>query len=395
MMISLNSSGQYPTHSETLLFNLPTELVLHIFISYLNMRSVVEVSLACKTWKILSKPFFNEILKKRFPEIERNHPENFVEECKRFWQLRSCPLAIRLLSCQFCLSNQGNPFFRSIIQPNSCINESKTLIMGQNINNQGIVKIWNIKTYKRLASICLSATIYSFDTIDFRTIAVNYGCALAVVCLETQKILNEIAISNCLSALICVQEHIICGYVSGEIQVYRKDSLKKIAELRHLDAEILCLKAQNSVLFSVASDKTMKIWDLDNYLLIHSFDTHEEITCLALSDNKIVGGTKNGKICIWDMKGNLLRRFNHLEHEEKPLHSIVIFNRMIISMSKNDSRENTSFHIWDLETCIRLKIHRIEHAGRICHLNVSDDGKVICFSQNCFFIYELPDIYTK
>ena len=129
----------------------------------------------------------------------------------------------------------------------------------------------------------------------------------------------------------------------------------------------------------------LRIWDLETFSLVRSFKIQQNLTVsvlLPLEKSRIVLGTIEGTIQVWDpMKGTLLRALDYSHHEAVTAFAISHKLQLLIS-SGRDSR----LILWDLEKFYAKKLVLVMgEAQNPCFLSLSwanSNELLACGSEN-------------
>jgi F-box and WD-40 domain protein 1/11 len=82
-------------------------------------------------------------------------------------------------------------------------------------------------------------------------------------------------------------------------------SVGKVAShylIGHTDS-VYCLQFDDEKIVTGSRDRTLKIWDLGSYQCVRTMEGHEgSVLCLQYNDEVIVSGSSDMTVMVWDMK---------------------------------------------------------------------------------------------
>lgn len=109
------------------------------------------------------------------------------------------------------------------------------------------------------------------------------------------------------------------------------------------DSDILCSIYSNGYLITGSSDKTIKIWDIENSKLVKVLTNHTSgIYALTIWNNYLISGSSDKTIRIWDLENfNLLTTI--LAHQNQ-IYSLSCHDNFLISSSLDKT-----IKIWNIE----------------------------------------------
>lgn len=82
--------------------------------------------------------------------------------------------------------------------------------------------------------------------------------------------------------------------------------------LGHLDS-VYCLQFDDQKIITGSRDRTIKIWDLQQYQCIHTLEGHQgSVLCLQYNDEVIISGSSDHTVIVWDMKTKRIRGRLHV-----------------------------------------------------------------------------------
>ncbi len=127
---------------------------------------------------------------------------------------------------------------------------------------------------------------------------------------------------------------------------------------------IECLEISQDKIISGSSDSTIRIWDFSGNCLQILKGHFECVRCLAVSQNKIVSGSSDSTVRIWDFDGNCLKVSKG--HSDCVL-CLVVSQNKIVSGSADET-----VRIWDFDgDC--LKILKARFGGVMCLVVTQND----------------------
>ena len=148
----------------------------------------------------------------------------------------------------------------------------------------------------------------------------------------------------------------------------------------HVKGVISLIKTKDEKIVSGSEDMSIKIWDPnDDYNCIKTLLEHEDAVCslMELKDGKIVSGSKDKTIRIWDPNDDYKCIKTLLGHTKAVFSLIKLSNGSIVSGS-----EDMSIKIWDPNddyNCIKTLL---EHEDAVCSLMELKDGKIVSGSKD-------------
>lgn len=161
------------------------------------------------------------------------------------------------------------------------------------------VKIWDTNGSKIIQSSSLTNR-----TIDFWTIEDILRSNYAV------RPIPDTVNSRCISesSVTISKTHHACGIYDGLICISTNYSREDIKIKAHAEAVMALALLLNKYLVSGSLDKTVKIWDLNNYKLINVIECPCEVRSLICSSNgDIFAGLENGQILQYKSLANYLK----------------------------------------------------------------------------------------
>lgn len=82
--------------------------------------------------------------------------------------------------------------------------------------------------------------------------------------------------------------------------------------LGHQDS-VYCLQFDDEKIVTGSRDRTIKIWDLHQYQLLHTLEGHTgSVLCLQYNQDIIVSGSSDHTVIIWDMRTKRIRGRLHV-----------------------------------------------------------------------------------
>lgn len=99
-------------------------------------------------------------------------------------------------------------------------------------------------------------------------------------------------------------DYIMCA--SGNIiKIYKllkgNNNYKLIKSIEAHDFDITCLLKTDKYLISCSNDETIKLWSLDTYEHITTFNHNDDVLCVNYYHNYLVSGDFRGNIKLWSM----------------------------------------------------------------------------------------------
>jgi WD40 repeat protein len=130
----------------------------------------------------------------------------------------------------------------------------------------------------------------------------------------------------------------------------------------------VCVTADNKIV-SGSRDNTIRVWDMQGNQLAVCRGHEESVNSVCVTaDNKIVSGSRDNTIRVWDMQGNQLAVCRG--HEESVNSVCVTADNKIVSASLDNT-----IRVWDMQGN-ELAVCR-GHQGRVLSVCVTLDNKIV------------------
>jgi WD40 repeat protein len=113
-----------------------------------------------------------------------------------------------------------------------------------------------------------------------------------------------------ITSLIKTDKYIISASNDETIKLWSLDNFELVYTFNHND-DVLCLNYYNNYLISGDFEGTVKIWDLETFELINEISTTDYIVSVAISDKWIAFSASNSKLYIIDFELNNISTFSH------------------------------------------------------------------------------------
>ncbi|CAG8644140.1 8156_t:CDS:2, partial [Funneliformis caledonium] len=134
------------------------------------------------------------------------------------------------------------------------------------------------------------------------------------------------------------------------IEHHWRKGIYSIRELPGHNESIYCIQFDEHKIISGSRDDTIKIWDIKTGHCVKTYRGHKQsVLCLQYDDKVIVSGSSDTTIIIWDLvTGEIIRT---LEGHSESVLNLRFDDNLIISCSKD-----RTVRIWDREigTCLRV-----------------------------------------
>ncbi len=135
----------------------------------------------------------------------------------------------------------------------------------------------------------------------------------------------------------------------------------------------VCVTQEGKVV-SGSRDKTVRIWDMEgNQLAVYRGHELAVNSVYVTKDGKIVSGSYDATVRIWDMQGNQLAV---CRGHERAVNSVYVTKDGKIVSGSNDS----TVRVWDMEGN-QLAVCR-GHEGMVMSVCVTNDGKIVSGSED-------------
>jgi len=170
-----------------------------------------------------------------------------------------------------------------------------------------------------------------------------------------------------------------------ELVKQKKDILKKIENsmktLKGHSDRVTSVAVYKDKIVSGSKDNTIKIWDFKSGKLLNTLKGHSKaIESIAVDSDKIVSGSWGHAIKIWDLNSGKL--LNTLKGHGYIIDSVAIYNDKIIS------GDRSIISIWDLNSGKLLNTLR-GHSGAVDSIAVDNDKIVSGSADDTIKIWDL------
>ncbi len=135
--------------------------------------------------------------------------------------------------------------------------------------------------------------------------------------------------------IICASDCII------NIYNYSVNKCTLIKSIEAHDYSITSLIKTDKYIISASNDETIKLWSLDNFDMVYTFNHNDDVLCINYNDNYLVSGDFQGVVKVWNLETfKLIKEINVNEY----IVSVAISNKLIaLSTSKS------KLYIYDFE----------------------------------------------
>ncbi|CDR33895.1 F-box/WD repeat-containing protein [Criblamydia sequanensis] len=133
------------------------------------------------------------------------------------------------------------------------------------------------------------------------------------------------------------------------IQVWDRDSGKRIMRLEGHNNRVSCLQVDLKYIYSGSWDNTIRVWDKESGSAVKVLEGHKNsVSCLQVANGKAYSGGYDNKILIWDMEsGKVLQELEgHLNY----IKCLEVADGIIYSFTSTHV-----IHIWNSESGELLK----------------------------------------
>ena len=155
----------------------------------------------------------------------------------------------------------------------------------------------------------LSGLLYHNEYLYF-----NSECLLQSLHLPTNKITFQEKRHNILHpSLFLISPDLLAGIgQSNTIYLFSLKSLEEISELTGHSQRVTCFNSYKRVAVSGSADKSVKVWNIQDQVLIHTLTRHEKaISSVFVLKGKIFSASQDRTIKIWYVKtGELIHSIN-------------------------------------------------------------------------------------
>lgn len=167
---------------------------------------------------------------------------------------------------------------------------------------------------------------------------------------------------------------VILGFYDNTMLIKNRSTEQIVCRLVGHEEMVRCLKVSGERIISGSDDKTIRIWD-QNGLLLRTLEGHEEaVTCLQVIGQTIISGSEDKTVRIWDLVTDLPPKILPERHTA-PITCLKATHTTIVSGS-----DDKTICIWDRSNCT-LKHSLDGHEAGITCLEIVDNI-LISSSQN-------------
>ncbi len=179
----------------------------------------------------------------------------------------------------------------------------------------------------------------------------------------TKKIVEEHSVLCCITAISNNKVILVVGLSNGAIKLWSLEDNSLLSKFKNAhDNYVWCLAYLNingvNTLFSGSGDKTIKLWNINNFKPLKTIKAHEGcirslITVSIGKENFLISGGDDFYIKIWDsVKGDHLNTFVGHQNIVYVLKNTSINNKSEVLISGSRDR---SIKIWNFPTGILSK----------------------------------------
>ena len=200
------------------------------------------------------------------------------------------------------------------------------------------------------------------------TLSENFGkCIQTFECDDGFNIVEEIKGSD-----------MFISSSGDDIKVWNAKKSKLVTLLEGHTRYVTCLSVTNDKIISGSNDKTIRIWDLETFECIEKIYCDSAVSCLLLiSENRLISGNCDCSINLWDLNEfELLEKIT--EAHEAQVNQIILTHDLskFISCS-NDSK----IKIWDSNS-LACKTTLWSHQSIVFGLELMQDDKLLSCSRD-------------
>ncbi|TFF85190.1 MAG: WD40 repeat domain-containing protein [Promethearchaeota archaeon] len=175
----------------------------------------------------------------------------------------------------------------------------------------GTLSVWDDYSITPIRELKFDGQILSLAHDDEVIVSAGDQRFLKVWDVKTGKMIKSIELRDpsWVWGLALSSKRIFSSSDNGNCYVYNLETGKLLNVLKGYNAQTYGFAIRNNILVTTSWAKKAKIWDLDNYSLIKELigHTYAIYSAFITEDNRILTGSSDGKIRIWNLEGDCLR----------------------------------------------------------------------------------------
>lgn len=168
--------------------------------------------------------------------------------------------------------------------------------------------------------------------------------------------------------------------------------MKAYSESRHYVHTIV--STQSNQIISGGADSLARIYDIDTKECLKLVGHTRDITCVTVNsaDNKIVTGSIDGSICLWNSRGDMIIRYESNHHN---MHKDWINCASFVPNSDRlvTGSSDGTIKLWDINNGQVLKTYykgttqEFKQLGAVSALSITADGNICAYGGWDSFVY--------
>ncbi|MFN8577048.1 MAG: WD40 repeat domain-containing protein [Candidatus Sericytochromatia bacterium] len=170
--------------------------------------------------------------------------------------------------------------------------------------------------------------------------------------------------SDILSGIL-FKNYIITGSSDKTICLWDSENFDLINTLNGHSGAVYSLAIWNNYLVSSSTDKTIRIWDIENFKLLTTILAHQnQIYSIYCKDNILISSSLDKTIKVWDI---LNKKLLGVINIDSSAWAILIYNNRIFA-----GLSDGSLRIYDINTLSLLSLYK-EHSEAITQIKIFDN----------------------
>ena len=167
--------------------------------------------------------------------------------------------------------------------------------------------------------------------------------------------------------------------------------------ISELTGDILCLYELKDyrIISTIKTSGAMKVWnkknDEETYELVTTLSEHKNAvtSILQFHDEKLITGSKDKTIRIWDINENSFRCTQIIEEHKEGVYSLC---DLLVGIRFASGSEDKTIRIWEESQGLFKQVKMLtDHKSRVRALVQTDDGFLITGGDKVIIIYKLKD----
>ncbi|MFA6089423.1 MAG: F-box-like domain-containing protein [Candidatus Woesearchaeota archaeon] len=345
-------------HRYPSLVNMLSDKLLDLIISFLDAKSLCELSLVCSHMKNIAD---NSLAWFRIFDEKLGFSWVFGEnlsEKRKYYVIHS-----RVTTKKWETGGQQTTLIGHR-KPIKQLRFIENLLM---TCDENVVKEWDLKSKSLKEAFAVSDQKYLSLEFNLDKLLISTNDTISAYELRSKKMLYSL--KNILSPIVCFRFNpfrIWTGAWNGSISVRRTNDGEKILDISGHNNPIYCLDVFDDTIVSGSSDKWLKLWNSQTGDLLHVFKGHSKtIQTVQIVSNFIISGSKDGTIRMWDARSSIPigKNYSTSQIAHNGGVSCLQFDEMKIVSGGFDNL----IKVWDIRTC-KFMYKFTEHETPITNL---------------------------